>query len=153
MTRRQRHPEHSATLPDSRPATTRSRIVKVVTAAVLGLAGSLATGAAAIAVPPYPDLTATGSDGTCRLEIDSPGTFNQGGFKSFVISTTSRNFGCTQQVFYHSNSTQYESHVASPGSPTLWGGLVAIHRMRVCQSGSPGRCSKYLWWDGSLRSS
>ncbi|WP_328475500.1 hypothetical protein OHA21_19485 [Actinoplanes sp. NBC_00393] len=131
----------------------RRRIAQLLTVALVCLGGPLTTGSAAHAAYRYQPLSAQGSNGKCTLTIDSPGTFNLGGFKTFTTKTTSTRFGCTLQVFYHSNSTNYEAHVARPNNPSIWGGLVAIHRVRICQSGEPGRCSAYLWWNNTLHTS
>ncbi|MEU8819761.1 hypothetical protein [Actinoplanes sp. NPDC048796] len=119
-------------------------------------AGLVATGTAAHAdVYALHVQNAAGEE--CVAAVESPsGSFNHATYKNATVGTKSKSYGCVLQVFWYSTSNEYFGITDRPGGDgTPWTSYRAIHRIRICQSGNtaagyPGRCSPYMWWNGTL---
>jgi hypothetical protein len=142
----------------------RNTLARAAAATAVVAAGLAATGTAAFAadVPYYRSVSTR--VGNCTLDLTSANTtMNQQTRKDIYLVTNSAAYGCTLQVFPSSTSSAYNAYVATPdfaydthnGSRPLY---YPIHRIRICQSGDPesgfpGACSSYLWWDHEVHTS
>jgi hypothetical protein len=128
----------------------RRRLIQLLTVVLVGLAGLVATGTAAQAVQ-YPTVTANSPDGgRCTLGATTESlTFNHPGAKRFHVSSLNSPYTCALRIFLRSDSNAYSERIFQPGSYGYFDMYSAVHRVRVCQSGKPGACSQYLWWDKS----